>query len=237
MIRKSLAVLLMMLSGISASATAQTPRTALDFLKRGNAALVAGNCEQAVKEFTAAIYLNSGHKNPDELSALPGAEDCARIVTSDDFNAFALNNRGIALYRCGNQEQSIADFDLALRINPRLADAYNNRGNVFQAKGDLDKALLDFDQAIKLNPRHNRAFNNRGNLRLSKGELKEAINDYNRSIELASTNATVFANRGLTYLRLGQDKEARLDFDTAAKLDPALKKKLEELIKQERNIN
>ncbi len=237
MTKNSWAVLPVVLCAISICTAAQTPSSALDFLKRGNAALSAGDWENAVRDFTAAINLNSGYQSVPENSKSADDEDCARIATSDDFNAFALNNRGIAHYRRGDWEKSIADFDRALRISPRLADAYNNRGNVWHAKGVLEKALPDFDQAIKLNPRHNRAFNNRANLRLSIGDWKGAISDYNRSIELDSTNATAFANRGLTYLRLGQNKEAQLDFDAATQLDPTLKKKLEELIKQERTTN
>lgn len=237
MAKTSWAVVLIVLCAISICTAAQTPSSALDLLKRGNTALSAGDWENAVKDFTIAIYLNSGYQSVPENSKSADDEDCANIATSDDFNAFAFNNRGIAHYRHGDLEKSIADFERALRINPRLADAYNNRGNVWHAKGVLEKALPDFDQAIKLNPRHSRAFNNRANLRLSIGDLKGAINDYNRSIELDSTNATAFANRGLTYLRLGQNKEARLDFDAATKLDPTLKKKLEELIHQERTIN
>lgn len=224
-------VILMMTTGV----TAQSPRSALDFLKRGNEALANGEWASAVNDFTLAIQINSGDKAA-ETSKQVGAVDCAEIATSDDFNACAFCNRGLTHYRSGNLDKAIADFDRALRINPRLADAYNNRGNVWQAKGDLDKALTDFDQAIKLNPRHCQAFNNRANLRQSRNDFSGAINDYSRSIELDSTNATVFANLGLTLIRLGRNDEASLNFNRALMLSPTMKDKLEELIKQERSL-
>lgn len=233
MTRKKLAgtVFVILLAAISVAA--QSSSSAMDYLKRGNAALAEGNWEKAVADFTFAIRINSRIEKP--VNDSEQEED--EIFTSDDFNACAFSNRGIANYRLGNLEKAIADFDRAIRINPRLADAYNNRGNVWQAKGNLDKALRDFDEAIKFDPRHNRAFNNRANLRQSTGDFIGAIIDYDRSIELDATNATVFANRGLTRLQLGCDEEANLDFNRALKLDPGLKKKLEELITEERNSN
>lgn len=237
MFRRAWAMFLIFVLWISISAAAQTPSAAVNILKRGNTALAAGDWERAVADFTRAIQLNS-HTDDGENLELAGMEDCApQIVVADDFNACAFGNRGVAHYRLGNLEHSIADFDRAIRINPRLADAYNNRGNVWQTKGNLENALLDFDRAIQLNPRHHHAFNNRANLRLAKGDLRGAISDYNRSIELDATNATVFANRGLTWLQLGRNKEARSDFEQAIKLAPHLTPKLEELIRQEQNLN
>ncbi|MBS1786427.1 MAG: tetratricopeptide repeat protein [Acidobacteria bacterium] len=237
MIRQAWAAFLIAVLGISISAVAQTPSAAVNLLRRGNAALAKGDWEHALADFTRAIQINS-HIDDTENLELAGMEDCApQIVVNDDFNACVYSNRGIAHYRLGNLEHSIADFDRAIRISPRLADAYNNRGNVWQAKGNSENALLDFDRAIQLNPRHHQAFNNRANLRLANHDLSGAISDYSRSIELDATNATVFANRGLTLLQLGRNEEARLDFEQAIKLAPHLKPKLEELIRQEQKLN
>jgi len=236
MTKQFLAALLLVIPVISISAAAQSNQSASDFLKLGNAELAKGNLEAAISNFTNAIRLNSGLP-PALMGSVCGGNESSEIATSDDFNACAFNNRGIAYSRLGELESALADFGRALRINPRLADAHSNRGNVYQARGESEKALRDFDQAIKLDPRHNRAFNNRANLLLAKGELDAAINDYNRSIELDSSNALAFANRGLTLLQLGRDEEAGSDFKRALKLNPALKNNLNELAKQERLLS
>jgi tetratricopeptide (TPR) repeat protein len=218
--------LLIAIALVSIQARTQALDSAEDFLKQGVARVEQGDWDGAIADYTLAIEINS--------KVAPGSL-CrgGEIVISDLFNALALNNRGFAHYCKGNLDKALADFDLAIRMAPRLADAYNNRGNIWQGKGDLEKAQADFNQAIKLNPRHSHAFNNRANLHQAKGELNEAIADYSQSITLEPAKAIVFANRGLTFLQLGQRREAETDFNRAIELNPALKAQLERLIQSE----
>jgi tetratricopeptide (TPR) repeat protein len=214
---------------ISVVAQAQAPGSAEDLLKRGVARAAQGDFDGAIGDSTRAIEINSKIKTTDPLLSCFGGE----IIVSDLFNALALNNRGFAHYRKGELEKALADFNLSIRMQPRLADAYSNRGNVWEKKGDLEKALTDFNQAIKLNPHHSAAFNNRANLHQAQGELAEAIADYSQSIALEPTKAIAFANRGLTFWQLGQSREAEVDFKRAIELNPGLKSQLERLIQSE----
>lgn len=221
--------LLIVAALVSIPARAQAPDSAEDYLKRGVARVEQGNLAGAMADYTRAIEINS-RLAPGFLCR--GGE----IAVSDLFNALALNNRGFAHYRNGDWDQALADFDRAIQMQPRLADAYSNRGNVWQQKGELQKAWHDFNQAIKLNPRHSAAFNNRANLHQANGELAEAIIDYTRSIEMEPAKATAFANRGLTFLQLGQGREAVADFKRAIELNPGLKAQLERLIRSEAKL-
>jgi tetratricopeptide (TPR) repeat protein len=45
-------------------------------------------------------------------------------------------------------DRAIADYDKAIAINPRHADAYVNRGNAYGEKGQTDGAIADLDKAI-----------------------------------------------------------------------------------------
>jgi Flp pilus assembly protein TadD len=46
----------------------------------------------------------------------------------------------------------MADFNEALRLDPKHALAYNNRGTAWYAKGEVDKANADFNEAFRLDP-------------------------------------------------------------------------------------
>jgi len=66
----------------------------------------------------------------------------------------ALIARGAAYDRKDQIDRAIGDYDLALRLDPTLADIFNARGELFRRKGDRSHALADFGAAIKLNPNH-----------------------------------------------------------------------------------
>ena len=62
-------------------------------------------------------------------------------------SAEAYNSRGISWNEKENFDKAIADFNDAIRLNPKLALAYNNRGNTWEKKGDKAKAEADFKKA------------------------------------------------------------------------------------------
>ena len=72
------------------------------------------------------------------------------------------NLRGIARSANGSGERALEDFDQAVRINPRYADAYFNRGNTNCALLRYADAIRDYTQAININPSMAEAYVNRG---------------------------------------------------------------------------
>ena len=52
----------------------------------------------------------------------------------------------------GDLDRAIADYDVALKIDPVLVDALNSRAMAWRAKGDRRRALTDLDAALKLKP-------------------------------------------------------------------------------------
>jgi tetratricopeptide (TPR) repeat protein len=66
----------------------------------------------------------------------------------------ALLARGAAYQRRDDIDRAIADYDVALRLDPKLADIFNSRGELHRSKGDRLAALNDFAAALKLNPQH-----------------------------------------------------------------------------------
>ena len=81
----------------------------------------------------------------------------------------ALTARAAAYARKDMIDRAIADYDIALRLDPTLADVFNARGELWRKQGDRPKALADFGAAIKLNPEHPAA---RGNYKSLAQELE-----------------------------------------------------------------
>ena len=53
-------------------------------------------------------------------------------------------------YEREDYDRAIADFDQAIRLDAKNANAFYNRGIAYHEKHDYDRAIADFDQAIKL---------------------------------------------------------------------------------------
>lgn len=62
--------------------------------------------------------------------------------------------QGIASYRNGDLPVAIADFDLAIRLDPNLEDTYIDRGIVLYRLHQFDRAFADVAQAIRLERSH-----------------------------------------------------------------------------------
>jgi lipoprotein NlpI len=133
--------------------------------------------------------------------------------------AAAYYNRGNAHAAKGDHDAAIADFDEALKLEPKNASAYNNRGNARNDKGESDAALDDFGAAIKQNARYASAYFNRANLLAAKGDTAAALKDYDTALRYNRRNVNAYIARGALLLAGGASAKARADMRQAAALD------------------
>jgi len=98
--------------------------------------------------------------------------------------AIAYTSRGVEWRRKGQVDRAIADHTRAIKLDPKLSEAFYNRGNAYGEKGDNDRAIADYDQAIRLDPKSAGAFNNRGLARRQKGDTAGGDADIARAKQL-----------------------------------------------------
>jgi Flp pilus assembly protein TadD len=64
----------------------------------------------------------------------------------------ALTLRGYGWKRKGDKDRAMADFNEAIRLNPKEALAWRIRGATWAAKADYAKALADYSESIRIDP-------------------------------------------------------------------------------------
>lgn len=95
--------------------------------------------------------------------------------------------RAYARQISGDSKQTplaLADYDSALRLNPRLVYAWHNKGNIYYAAGDLTSALRCYGEALDIDPQFAEALYNRGITYLRMGNKRQAFADLSKAGEL-----------------------------------------------------
>ena len=62
----------------------------------------------------------------------------------------AYNNRGLLYKEQGKPDLALSDYNKAININPREAQAYANRGVLYYSLQEREKAIRDLRQAAEL---------------------------------------------------------------------------------------
>ena len=87
----------------------------------------------------------------------------------------------------GQYEAAIADYDVAIDLNPDYVDAYNNRGVAKSNLGQYEAAIADYDAAIDRNSDDANAYINRGEAKVQLQRIDEARQDFDMALNLART--------------------------------------------------
>lgn len=134
--------------------------------------------------------------------------------------SWAYNRRGETLADQNQNDDALADFEEAIKLNPERWQALHNRAYCFAVKGDFERALADYDRTIELKPDYANARFNRGEIRYEQGNYREAIDDYNQAIRLAPRDSAALNSRGHAYYKLGDYMQAIRDFTSAIRIEP-----------------
>ena len=73
-------------------------------------------------------------------------------LKDDNTDVDAYNRRAAAYRHLGKFDESLADFDAAIKLKPGLSHLHFNRGLLFVSHRDYDKAVASFGEAIRLRP-------------------------------------------------------------------------------------
>lgn len=164
-------------------------------LTLGAALCLAAACEDSTVRRARTDCIQTKPRDPDR--AIRGCTVYINHARSGDPHvAHAHYNRGLAYQDRNDFDSALADYTVAIRLNPTDFKAHNNRGNVYRARGQWDRAIADFDEALRLDSTHALIYTNRGNAYRDIGDYTRALADYDEAIKRDPQYAEAFRCRG-----------------------------------------
>jgi tetratricopeptide (TPR) repeat protein len=170
-----------------------TQRLNLDYFKGGNpwfnVYLTFENLGQNHIELSDyhydTIHLMRDNTNPVVKTLVPALQSFDKALKIKPSYAYALELKGIMLYKTGHFKEAVASLDKALALEP-YSYAYStleNKGLALYQLGDYTDALSALDKALRLNSWDEHAFFNKGLVLATLGLQTHDIGDLNAALD------------------------------------------------------
>ena len=178
-------------------------------------ALVSACSEQArLFEANWDDWHASGVK-PKKGEAKPWQKEAMRLQGEIDAaekrdKELSYNSSGAEKLKNGDVNGAITDFNKAVELDPRYANAYHNRAYAKVKKKQYAAAIEDIQRAIQLDPKNGDYYLSLGWCQLFNRKPREAIVESLKALELAPGNAVVInGNLAHAYLLDNQFDKAK----------------------------
>ncbi|MHC4158955.1 MAG: tetratricopeptide repeat protein [Planctomycetota bacterium] len=130
------------------------------------------------------------------------------------------NNLGNTYSGIDDTETAMVAFEIAVEINPSLAECRTNLGNIYLQKDRINDAIYEYEAALKINPGDAKTHNNIGNAYTKRGWLSNAISHYRESIGLDPNFTEAYRNLASVYSRDERYGQALVVLRQAIDLEP-----------------
>ncbi len=220
-------------SGNAAPAAYESYLKALGYMQRYDK---PGNLDQAIAALSTAVTTDPqfalGYAGLGEAYRLKYQLDknpkWTEIALSDATKATALNGTLPSAYvtlgkvhnALGKNDLALTEFQRALELDPRNADALSGEAHSYEHAGRPADAEAAYKKAIALRPDYWDGYNVLGIFYDVQGRYDEAVAQYQHALQLTPDNATIYSNLGAAYV----DANDPRSFQQA---EAALKKSIE----------
>jgi serine/threonine-protein kinase len=182
-----------------------------------------GNLDQAIIALTGAVASDPqfalGYAGLGEAYRLKYQLDknpkWTELALANGAKATALNSSLPAAYvtlggvhnATGKNDLAMEEFQRALQLDPRNADAIKGLAHSYENAGRLADAEAAYQRAIALRPDYWDGYNSLGNFYNQQGKYNDAIAQFQRVIGLTPDNAQAYSNLGAVYVDAGDQKQ------------------------------
>uniref|UniRef100_A0A4W3GKT1 Tetratricopeptide repeat domain 6 n=1 Tax=Callorhinchus milii TaxID=7868 RepID=A0A4W3GKT1_CALMI len=189
---------------------------------------VLGRYQKAWNHFTIAIDNNPNFQDAYEGRAVINLQMNDTFAAFQDINAALkisksaklLTNRGVINQFMGHLPSAMADYKMAITLDPKFSLAYFNAANLYFHNKQFKQADDYYTKAIDLDPGDESAVLNRAISRVLLQNVQGALEDFEQAIALSPFTAHIYFNRANLYFTLKQYSDAERDFSRALELKP-----------------
>lgn len=163
---------------------AAEPKTAREFVDRGDGYLRRNEFDKAMADFEKAIAadpkLSLAYSNRGIAHYWKGENDLARAdfaaaAKLNGRDVVALHGQGLLALRESRLPDAIAAFSRAVDLMENNLFALSNRAAAYRQVGQYDNALADVDELLRLNPQNTQMLVSRADLLRAKGDAAGAM--------------------------------------------------------------
>jgi len=166
------------------------------------------------KDLSEIITLLKDKKN------IEAEKKCFSLIQKTKTNFELFNIYGLILFNLKRYNESITQWEQAIKLKPDYHFGYNNLGNVFLFKNDFDQALKCYEKAIEIKPDYYEAINNKANIFFKKKDFQKAIGFFNNVIDIKQDYIPAYQSKAETLKKLGRLNECLDTLAEIIKLNP-----------------
>lgn len=200
----------------------------------------AGNLELAITDLQSAVQtdprfalgyaeLGEAYRIKNQVDPNPKwielvSTNCERAVQLDDHLPTTYVTLGRLHSGLGKNDLALDEFQKALQVNPRNADAIMGMAGVYEHMGRIADAEANFKRAAALRPDYWDGYNSLGWFYYRQGRTADAVAQFRRVVELTPDNAAGYSNLAAALIDLGDPKslpEAESALTKSIQLSPS----------------
>ena len=162
---------------------------------------------------SAVAFINSGN-------IIEAFELIEPLIEKFPGEALLFNIRGVCNKALENFSSAIDDFNEAINLNAKYAEAHYNLGVTLREMGESVGAANAYKKALSINNNYPNAHNNLGEIFLVNGDYYPSIDHLEWATELKPDFAEAHNNLGTALLGIDKTHDAIISYEKAATLKP-----------------
>lgn len=172
-------------------ALAVNPRDQLACFNAGVACHALEDYDKAVQYYRQVIQSVPGFAQVHHNLALalaaqkrcqPAIEAYRKALELDSEDFVSAYNLGVLYFELGMLHEAVDMMQIAVRLNPSLAEAFNVLGVIYKEQNRDEEALVCLDQALSIKPDFAEAYVNRGILYQKIGEFERSLDQHRQAL-------------------------------------------------------